>query len=284
MRARPSADPTDPATLIPSFAMARSGSNSVLALVAVAAACGSSSAGLAQSVSSPASRSTDARRAADELGGRRDASIHIVGVPGRLWLWATVDHASAVRLTASETAPRVGVVTTTTPEGTAGNVQILATQTIAGAEWDKVSFPSLPNGKTGWIPRTALGAIHLVTTQLTINRVTLRATLRRDGKIVFIAPVGVGRKATPTPSGAFFIRDELVGFGGSPTYGPIAFGTSARSATLTDWPAGGYIGIHGTDQPQLIPGRISHGCIRLRNVDIRRLARLMPVGSAVQII
>jgi lipoprotein-anchoring transpeptidase ErfK/SrfK len=60
-------------------------------------------------------------------------------------------------------------------------------------------------------------------------------------------------------------------------------GTNARSAVLTDWPGGGFIGIHGTDRPDLVPGRISHGCIRLRNGDILRLDRLMPVGTPVTI-
>jgi lipoprotein-anchoring transpeptidase ErfK/SrfK len=69
----------------------------------------------------------------------------------------------------------------------------------------------------------------------------------------------------------------------SPFYGPLAFGTSARSSVLTDWPGGGFIGIHGTDAPELIPGRVSHGCIRLRNDDILRLGRLMPVGTPVTI-
>jgi lipoprotein-anchoring transpeptidase ErfK/SrfK len=69
----------------------------------------------------------------------------------------------------------------------------------------------------------------------------------------------------------------------SPFYGPVAFGTSARSPTLTDWPGGGYIGIHGTDQPSLIPGAISHGCIRMRNADILRLAALMPVGTPITV-
>jgi lipoprotein-anchoring transpeptidase ErfK/SrfK len=52
---------------------------------------------------------------------------------------------------------------------------------------------------------------------------------------------------------------------------------------LTDWPGGGFIGIHGTDRPALIPGRISHGCIRMRNADILALARRMPVGTPVTI-
>jgi lipoprotein-anchoring transpeptidase ErfK/SrfK len=58
---------------------------------------------------------------------------------------------------------------------------------------------------------------------------------------------------------------------------------NARSAVLTDWPGGGFIGIHGTDRPDLLPGRISHGCIRLRNTDVVRLDRLMPVGTPVTI-
>jgi lipoprotein-anchoring transpeptidase ErfK/SrfK len=66
-------------------------------------------------------------------------------------------------------------------------------------------------------------------------------------------------------------------------YGPVAFGTSARSSVLTDWPAGGFVGIHGTDRPDLIPGRVSHGCIRMQNRDIMRLARLMPVGTPLTI-
>ncbi|MGZ5310042.1 MAG: L,D-transpeptidase, partial [Solirubrobacterales bacterium] len=65
-------------------------------------------------------------------------------------------------------------------------------------------------------------------------------------------------------------------------YGPLAFGTSAYSR-LSDWPGGGVIGIHGTNQPELIPGRPSHGCIRVLNPALRRLARLMPIGTPVWI-
>ena len=99
---------------------------------------------------------------------------------------------------------------------------------------------------------------------------------------MFTAPVGVGTPEAPTPAGEFYIRDRLGGFG-NPFYGPLAFGTSARSAVLTDWPGGGFVGIHGTNEPQLIPGHISHGCVRLRNADILALGRLMPVGTPVSI-
>ena len=63
----------------------------------------------------------------------------------------------------------------------------------------------------------------------------------------------------------------------------LAFGTSARSSVLTDWPGGGHIGIHGTFRPDLLPGRVSHGCVRLRNEAILRLAKLMPIGTPLTI-
>jgi lipoprotein-anchoring transpeptidase ErfK/SrfK len=94
--------------------------------------------------------------------------------------------------------------------------------------------------------------------------------------------VGVGKASTPTPAGSFYVRDRVTRYA-SPFYGPVAFGTSARSATLTDWPGGGFVGIHGTDRPDLVPGRVSHGCVRLRNADILRLAAMLPVGTPLQI-
>jgi lipoprotein-anchoring transpeptidase ErfK/SrfK len=100
--------------------------------------------------------------------------------------------------------------------------------------------------------------------------------------VLFRAHVGVGQRRWPTPRGDFYVREKLSGFG-DPFYGPIAFGTSGRSAVLTDWPGGGYIGIHGTDEPDLLPGRVSHGCIRLRNAEIRRLAAPLPLGTPLSV-
>jgi lipoprotein-anchoring transpeptidase ErfK/SrfK len=63
----------------------------------------------------------------------------------------------------------------------------------------------------------------------------------------------------------------------------FAFGISATSPALTDWPGGGIIGIHGTNQPELIPGRISHGCVRVPNRKINRLRKLMSLGTPIEI-
>ena len=146
----------------------------------------------------------------------------------------------------------------------------------------RVGVPVLPNGTEGWVPRSALGAYELERHRLVVDLARLRATLLRRGRPVLSAVVGVGADRWPTPRGQFIVRNRLERYESS-FYGPVAFGTSARSATLTDWPAGGFVGIHGTDRPDLLPGHVSHGCIRMRNADIVRLARLMPVGTPVEI-
>jgi lipoprotein-anchoring transpeptidase ErfK/SrfK len=197
--------------------------------------------------------------------------------------WAPVRHAAVARAAPRDGARAVAPVPARTPEGTTNLVVPVARAVDRrGRLWLRVRLATLPNGLTGWVPRRALGGYGTVDTRLVVDRRTLRATLLRDGRAVLRVPVGVGTAAAPTPPGTFYVRDRLTRYS-SPAYGPVAFGTSARSPTLTDWPAGGYVGIHGTDRPDLLPGRVSHGCIRMRNADVLRLARLMPVGTPLKI-
>jgi hypothetical protein len=149
--------------------------------------------------------------------------------------------------------------------------------------WLKIRVPKRPNGRTGWVHRSALGTLHTVHTLLRVNRHTLRATLYVRGHKRFSARIGVGKAATPTPAGRFWIREKFR-VGGDTLYGTRAIGTSAYAPTLSDWPGGGVVGLHGTNEPGLIPGRPSHGCIRLRNRAIERLYRLAPIGTSVQIV
>lgn len=147
--------------------------------------------------------------------------------------------------------------------------------------WVKVRVPGRPNGRTGWVRRDALGPIRTVTTRITVDRKTLTLTLTKRGKTILKTRVGVGKAATPTPAGHFWVREKL-GFDSAPVYGTHALGTAAY-AKVSDWPGGGVVGIHGTNQPQLIPGRPSHGCIRVKNADMARLYRLTPIGTPITI-
>jgi len=151
----------------------------------------------------------------------------------------------------------------------------------SGQAWIEVRLPMRPNGRTGWVKRDALGPLTVVHTQLRINRRTLRAVLYRAGRKIWSAQVGVGKASTPTPAGRFYVREKLRSL--SSFYGPWAIGTSAYAPKLTDWPNGGVVGIHGTNLPNLIPGRPSHGCVRVKNKPISRLAHLMPIGTPVEI-
>jgi hypothetical protein len=150
-----------------------------------------------------------------------------------------------------------------------------------GRVWLRIALPMRPNGTTGWVVHRALGALHRVDSWLLINRTRLRARFYDRGRLLWSAPVGIGSRSTPTPQGLFWVRERLVL---NPViYGPLAFGTSAYS-TLSDWPGGGVVGVHGTSAPYLIPGRPSHGCVRLRNTDILWLGRHMPVGTPISIL
>lgn len=170
-----------------------------------------------------------------------------------------------------------------TPEHVRHVVYLLGGRIDArGRYWLRVQLPVLPNGSAGWIPRDAVGSFSSVDTHLVIDRSRLRATLYRRGRAIFSSIVGVGEPRWPTPRGRFYVRERLTGFT-DPIYGVIAFGTNGRSAVLTDWPGGGFIGIHGTNQPGILPGRVSHGCVRLPNPSISRLDRLMRVGTPVTV-
>ncbi len=192
-------------------------------------------------------------------------------------LWAPVLRSVALRETPSRTGRIVGRVSVSTPERTENIVLVTGATRDRGGLW----VPIRADEAAGWAPRKALGGYEEVATRLLVDTRALTATLTRANEVVFRAAIGVGTTAAPTPTGSFYVRNLLTRYR-SAFYGPVAFGTSARSL-LTDWPAGGFVGIHGTNRPELIPGRISHGCIRMRNEDILALARLMPVGTPLEI-
>ncbi len=152
---------------------------------------------------------------------------------------------------------------------------------VDGAAWVRIRLPGRPNGRAGWVPAEALRPAQLTRWALVLDRSRQRIKLLRKGRVVWRAPVGIGAPGMETPRGRFWVREKFP-VPGDGIYGPWAFGTSAYSA-LSEWPGGGVIGLHGTNQPDLIPGRPSHGCIRLRNADIRHLARRIPIGTPLHI-
>jgi len=207
-----------------------------------------------------------------------------VSTLGKESFFAYVNRAEVARAEPSPTAKKVAKLTLKTPEKTDDLVFVLDRTEVDGEEWLRVRLPVRPNNTTGWVPADALSSLQPLDTWLKISTKTFKITLIKNGKKVFSAPIGVGQSQWPTPKGQFYIRAKLKGYGGAGSvYGPLAYITSATSDTLTDWPGGGLVGVHGTNSPGIIPGRISHGCVRLKNADILKLEKLMPVGTPITI-
>lgn len=152
-------------------------------------------------------------------------------------------------------------------------------------EWVKIRIPGRPNGRTGWVQRGALGRFHVTHDAVVVNRKQERLFYYSNGQIIWSAPVGIGAPSMPTPSGHFWIRERFVITDPSNGYYPFAFGTADYS-TLTDWPGGGVVGIHGPfgAPASAIPGRISHGCIRLRIHDDFWLGHHLKLGTPLRVI
>ena len=197
--------------------------------------------------------------------------------------WAPLRRATTARTAPTPRARAVARLSPRTPEGTTNLVLVLGRAHDArGRLWIRARLPSR-RARTGMGGARGARGYEVVHTRLIVNRARLTLTLlssrprRVPGSRRDRAP------GDPHTGGRLHVRDRLRRYA-SPFYGPVAFGTSAQSATLTDWPAGGFVGIHGTDRPDLVPGRVSHGCIRLRNADIVRLARLLRVGTPLEIL
>ena len=197
--------------------------------------------------------------------------------------WAHPEHVAPILQFPARTSRRIARLHHVTEDGFPEVYLVLRSFTDPDQRtWLEVRVPMRPNGRTGWVMASALRPLRVVRTRLVVNRRQLRATLYNSGRRVWQSRVGIGKPTTPTPAGHFWIRERIVIPDPSGSYGPVAFGTSAYSR-LAGWPGGGVVGIHGTNEPELIPGRPSHGCVRVPNRLIRRLARLMPVGTPIWI-
>jgi lipoprotein-anchoring transpeptidase ErfK/SrfK len=149
--------------------------------------------------------------------------------------------------------------------------------------WAHVLLPTRPNGSTGWIRLRHVSLTgHSYRVVINLDQHFLAAWNR--SKLVLRTPIGVGRAVTPTPVGLYYITELLKQPDPTGPYGPYAFGLSAHSDVLHEF-AGrdGILGLHGTDYPQGIGTNVSHGCIRLHNSAIIKLAHTLPVGTPVRI-
>jgi len=147
-----------------------------------------------------------------------------------------------------------------------------------------VYLPTRPNGSSGWVPRSQV-RVFRDPYRVKIDLRRHRLTAWRYGSTIVRALVGVGRAVTPTPAGTYYVVSRIRPYDPGSVYGAFAFGLSAHSNVFTRFGFGGdgRIGLHGTNDPSGVGHDVSHGCIRMTNRVILRLARILPLGTPVAI-
>lgn len=158
-----------------------------------------------------------------------------------------------------------------------------ALESVAGAgckaAWYRVMLPLKPNGQTGYV-RARHVRLRPLRARVVVDLSTRRLTVFDRGKPVLSAKVAIGARATPTPTGRFYVNQRFRDNPSGP-YGWAAIGISAFSEVLHGWPQGGPVAIHGTNRPSLLGLAVSNGCIRVSNETVKRLWRLAPTGTPV---
>ena len=183
--------------------------------------------------------------------------------------------------------PGAGVVARVSPEGSLGlgEVGLLVTgvRRVRNQTWVQVMLPVRPNGTRGWVSSHAL--------RLTANRYrilieqgTRRLTVYRSGRRVLTTRVAVGTGSTPTPDGRFAVAEVINTGDPNGALGRWVMPLTAYSPVLRTFAGGnGRVAIHGTSRPDLLGQRVSHGCVRVGNAQISRVARVIRPGTPVTV-
>ena len=150
--------------------------------------------------------------------------------------------------------------------------------------WLQVDLPVRPNGSTGWVRAADVNVVP-IDYRIKVELKRYRITVWRGDQVILSEPVGLGTQSTPTPGGKYYLKELLKPPNPNGSYGPYAYGLSGFSNVLTSFAGGdGVVGIHGTNDPSSIGRSVSHGCIRMSNSGITRLAKMLPLGTPVEIV
>ncbi|HTZ08976.1 MAG TPA: L,D-transpeptidase, partial [Acidimicrobiales bacterium] len=167
------------------------------------------------------------------------------------------------------------------PNYLGATVVLLVTSSRPG--WVQCYIPVRPNEDTAWVPVSDV-ALSLVDEHIVVDLAARQLTLYRGNAPVFESTVAPGAPSSPTPTGSYFVAYIVKLTDPGDAYGPYALGTSAYSNTYYSFDGGpGQVGIHGTNQPWVIGTYASHGCVRLPNANIVKLAQQVVPGTPVEI-
>ena len=149
--------------------------------------------------------------------------------------------------------------------------------------WHRVMLPTRPNGSTAWV-RSADVTVYGVRHKVVVHLESLTVELFDGPNLIDTWPAGIGKDNYPTPTGSYYVLERWQ-VDPESAYGPWALGISAHSDVLDDFGGGdGRVAIHGTNHPEYLPGKVSHGCVRLHNDQITALSDRIELGAPVEIL
>ncbi|MFN8121173.1 MAG: L,D-transpeptidase family protein [Thermoleophilia bacterium] len=161
---------------------------------------------------------------------------------------------------------------------------VLETASGPGGPWYRVLLPVRPNGTSAWVSGAAL-QVRATPYRVRVRLGVRRLELLKAGKVLNRWSVGVGTPQNPTPQGLFALSEIVPQSNPRGFYGPFILTLSAHSDRLSDFDGGqGQVAIHGTNLPGLLGGAVSHGCVRMPNTGIKKVAKLVPPGAPVEIL
>jgi hypothetical protein len=162
--------------------------------------------------------------------------------------------------------------------------RLILSVTQRRGSWAAVTTFLVPNGRRAWVRVTRRDfAVRRTRWRLDADLSARTLTVRHGLEVVRTLAVGIGTPSRPTPHGTFAVTDKLDGRGFGRSYGCCILALSGHQPRVRTGPIDGRLAIHGTDRPDLVGHRVSEGCLRASDAQVRWLMRTVPVGTQITI-
>ncbi|MEA5535055.1 L,D-transpeptidase [Crocosphaera sp. XPORK-15E] len=126
----------------------------------------------------------------------------------------------------------------------------------------------------------------VLATRLVLNLKERRVYAYQDDKVLASYPVAIGKKGWETPKGNFTVMQMVENpKWKNPWNGRISApgpNSPLGERWIGFWTNGkNHIGFHGTPGEHVMGQAVSHGCVRMRNRDVKALYELVKTGIPV---
>jgi hypothetical protein len=124
--------------------------------------------------------------------------------------------------------------------------------------------------------------------QLILHLNKRKVEVYQGKQLVASFPVAVGKKGWETPQGKFKVIQMIKNPAWEHPWNGKIFPPGPSNPLGQRWigfwtDGKNYIGFHGTPQENLIGQAVSHGCVRMKNQDIKKLFQLVSLGTPVTV-